>query len=182
MSFGGPPPNTSPPSGPFEAHLTAVASSPYTIGVAIFLLNMCGRFLPFEVTKEQEKYLNQPFVRRLIIFVIFFVATRNIVTAGWMSLIVIVCVGYLFNENSSFCLFSKVKKGSIVNDTNAPAPIATSTPSGLSAEEQQILKSLSDKAERLKSTQSVETDIPTNSNGAKLHHQYKKVLENLSMN
>lgn len=186
MSFGGPPPNTSPPSGPFEAHLTAVASSPYTIGVAIFLLNMCGRFLPFEITKEQEKYLNQPFVRRLIIFVIFFVATRNIVTAGWMSLLVIISVGYLFNENSSFCLFSKVKKGSVMNDTKVVAeantPTPTASPSGLSTEEQQILKSLSDKAERLKSTQSVDNEKPIEYNGAKLHHQYNKVLENLWRN
>ena len=188
MSFGGPPPNTPPPSGPFEAHLTAVASSPYTIGVAIFLLNMCGRFLPFEVTKEQEKYLNQPFVRRLIIFVIFFVATRNIVTAGWMSLLVIACVGYLFNENSSFCLFGKSKNnnGTSVNDTKvvaqANAPTPPSTSSGLSTEEQQILKSLSDKAERLKSTQSVDNEGSNNMNGAKLHQQYKKVLENLWTN
>ena len=183
MSFGGPPPNTLPPSGPFEAHLTAVASSPYTIGVAIFLLNMCGRFLPFEVTREQEKYLNQPFVRRLIIFVIFFVATRNIVTAGWMSLLVIACVGYLFNENSSFCLFSKGKKGASVNETKvvaqANAPTPTSTPSGLSMEEQQILKSLSDKAERLKSTPSVDNEGSSNMTGAKLHKQYQRVLENL---
>jgi len=186
MSFGGPPPNTLPPSGPFDAHLTAVASSPYTIGVAIFLLNMCGRFLPFEMTKEQEKYLNQPFVRRIIIFVIFFVATRNIVTAGWMSLLVIACVGYLFNENSDFCLFSKGKKGSVVNDTKAVAqanaPTSTPTTSGLSMEEQQILKSLSDKAERLKSTQSVDNEGPNSMNGAKLNQQYKKVLENLWIN
>ena len=187
MSFGGPPPNMAPPSGPFEAHLTAVASSPYTIGLAIFLLNTCGRFLPFEISKEQERFLNQPFIRRLIIFVIFFIATRNIVTAGLMSLVVILCIGYLFNENSSLCLFGKAKSsGTSVNDTKvvaqANAPTPTATPSGLSMEEQQILKSLSDKAERLKSTQSVDNEGARGSSGAKLHQQYQKVLDNLLTN
>ena len=101
-----------------------------------------------------------------------------------MSLVVILCIGYLFNENSSLCLFGKAKSsGTSVNDTKviaqANAPTPTATPSGLSMEEQQILKSLSDKAERLKSTQSVDNEGARGSSGAKLHQQYQKVLENL---
>ena len=61
MSFGGPPPNTIPPSGPFESALTSVASSPYAIALGIFTLNIASRFLPFEITKGQEQFLNQSF-------------------------------------------------------------------------------------------------------------------------
>jgi len=107
MSFGGPPPAMAPPSGPFEASMAKVASSPYALAVAIFLINLGGRFLPMEISKEQEAFLNQPWFRRIIIFVIFFLATRNIVTAGWLALIVILFVGYLFNENSSLCILGK---------------------------------------------------------------------------
>jgi hypothetical protein len=195
MSFGGPPPNALPPSGPFEAHLTAVASSPYTIGIAIFLLNTCGRFLPFEVSKEQEKFLNQPIIRRLLIFVIFFIATRNIVIAGLMSIIVIICIAYLFNENSDYYLLGKSKALSsssaqtkVVAQANAPStgPTVTSsapgTPVGLSMEEQMILKSLSDKAEKFRASQAADM-IGTNSGtGAKLHQQYQKIIESLSFN
>jgi hypothetical protein len=184
MSFAGPPPNASPPSGPFEASLSSLASSPYAIGIAIFLLNTCGRFLPFEITKEQEKFLNQPAIRRLIIFVIFFVATRNIITAGLMSLIVITIIGYLCNENSSLYLFRKGQFNGSTNEetkviaqANAPVQVPGPSPtSGLSMEEQQILKSLSDKAERLKSTQSVNNETPIAST---VRQQYKKVIDSL---
>ena len=186
MSFGGPPPNALPPSGPFEAHLTAIASSPYTIGLAIFLLNTCGRFLPFEVSKEQEKFLNQPAIRRLIIFVIIFIATRNIVIAGLMSLIVIICIGYLFNENSEYCLIGKSKALNPTVPPAAPAtpaaPSASNGPGALSMEEQMILKSLTDKAEKFRASQATDMVGTNSGTGAKLHQQYQKIIENLLSN
>jgi len=191
MSFGGPPPNALPPSGPFEAYLTAVASSPYTIGLAIFLLNTCGRFLPFEVSKEQEKFLNQPTIRRLLIFVIFFIATRNIVIAGLMSLVVIICIAYLFNENSDYYLLGKSKALSassaetkVVAQANAPStgPTASSVATGLSMEEQMILKSLTDKADKFRASQAADMVGTNSGTGAKLHQQYQKIIESLSFN
>ena len=158
-----------PPSGPFEATLTTVASSPYTIAAAIFLLNMGGRFLPFEITKGQEKFLNQPMFRRLIIFVIFFVATRNFVTATWLALVMILCIGYLFNENSDLYLFSSHGHGAekTVGDTVA-----------LTQEEQMMLKSLSDKAEKIRkaSEKPVELAKPKPN---EVHKKYKRILQNL---
>jgi hypothetical protein len=169
MSFGGPPPPMPAPSGPFEASLTTVASSPYTIAAAIFLLNMGGRFLPFEITKGQEKFLNQPMFRRLIIFVIFFVATRNFVTATWLALVVILCIGYLFNENSDLYLFSSHSHGAdkTIGDTVA-----------LTQEEQMMLKSLSDKAEKIRkaSEKPVELAKPKPN---EVHKKYKRILQNL---
>jgi hypothetical protein len=169
MSFGGPPPPMPPPSGPFEATLTTVASSPYTIAAAIFLLNMGGRFLPFEITKGQEKFLNQPMFRRLIIFVIFFVATRNFVTATWLAIVVILCLGYLLNENSDLYLFSSHGHGAekTVGDTVA-----------LTQEEQMMLKSLSDKAEKIRkaSEKPVELAKPKPN---EVHKKYKRILQNL---
>ena len=166
MSFGGPPPSALPPSGPFEATMVSVASSPYTLAIAIFLLNMGGRFLPFEISKGQENFLNQPIFRRLIIFVIFFVATRNLVNALWMSLLTILCIGYLFNENSEYYIFGKgggAKK--TVGDSLSLTP-----------EEQQILKSLSDKAEKVKKASETTSEVKVVSNA---HAQYKKVMDSL---
>ena len=157
------------PSGPFEATLATVASSPYTIAAAIFLLNMGGRFLPFEITKGQEKFLNQPMFRRLIIFVIFFVATRNIVTATLLAVIVILFMGYLLNENSDFYLFSSHSHISekTVGDTLA-----------LTQEEQMMLKSLSDKAEKIRkaSEKPVELAKPKPN---EVHKKYQKILQSL---
>jgi len=171
MSFGGPPPAMAPPSGPFEASMAKVASSPYALAVAIFLINLGGRFLPMEITKQQEAFLNQPWFRRIIIFVIFFLATRNIVTAGWMALIVILCVGYLFNENSSLCILGQGGIGTCKNKTAVQSISLTS-------EEQAILKSLQDKAAKLVTKQPDEASVNTKM-GWKSHEQYKKVLRGL---
>lgn len=168
MSFGGPPPAMAPPSGPFEESITKFASSPYTLAAAIFLINIGGRFLPMEITKGQEQYLNTPWFRRCIIFVIFFLATRNIITALWISLIVILCIGYLFNENSSLYLFGKGKgKGKVPTEGDKYA---------LTMEEQAILKSLQDKAAKIQKAVPVGIE---DSIGVKKHTQYTNVMNKL---
>ena len=169
MSFSGPPPSMAPPSGPFEATLTKIATSPYALAVAIFLINLGGRFLPMEITKEQEKFLNQPWFRRIIIFVIFFLATRNFITASWMSLLVILCVGYLFNENSSLCIL----KGGITGTACKAKGLKESV--GLTSEEQAILKSLQDKAAKL--SQSTD-EVPVNTKIPR-HDKYQKLMRGL---
>jgi len=174
MSFGGPPPVMTPPSGPFEATLSKVASSPYALATAMFLINIGGRFLPMEITKEQEAFLNQPWFRRIIIFVIFFLATRNLVTAFWLSSIVILCVGYLFNENSSLCLFGK---GGLSSSSTCNTKSAKETLS-LSPEEKAILKNLQDKAAKI--AQAEKDEIPVNTKvTSKSTDQYQKVLRGL---
>ena len=170
MSFSGPPPAMAPPSGPFEATLTKIASSPYSLAVAIFLINLGGRFLPMEISREQEKFLNQPWFRRSIIFVIFFLATRNFITAGWMALIVILFVGYLFNENSSLCVFGKGGLGTCKTKDLKETVMLT-------PEEQAILKSLQDKAAKISQQHN---DIPVNTKvTSSSHDQYQKVMRGL---
>ena len=163
-----------PPSGPFEAILTKVASSPYALATAMFLINIGGRFLPLEITKEQEAFLNQPWFRRIIIFVIFFLATRNLVTAFWLSSIVILCVGYLFNENSSLCLFGK---GGLSSASTCKTKDAKETLS-LSAEEKAILKNLQDKAAKIAAAEKDEVPVNTKVT-SKSTDQYHKVLRGL---
>jgi len=170
MSFGGPTPSATPPSGPFEASMSQIASSPYTLAAAIFLLNIGGRFLPMEISKGQEQFLNQAWFRRTIIFVIFFVATRNLVTAAWLSLIMILCIGYLFNENSSLFIFGK---------SNAGISVAQSV--ALTPEEQAILKSLSDKSERIKSAAATPLGLAKDK-ASSTHDKYQKVIRSLWAN
>ena len=172
MSFGGPPPTMLPPSGPFEASLTKIATSPYALAAAMFFINLGGRFLPLEITREQEKFLNQPWFRRFIIFVIFFLATRNIITAAWLALIVILCVGYLFNENSSLCIFGKGGMGTCKTKEDKQTM-------GLTGEEQAILKSLQDKAARITSNDDSEIPVNTKIGGSRSHSQYQKVMKGL---
>jgi hypothetical protein len=124
---------------PLDALMATVNSNPYFIGLMMLLLNLGGRFLALEISKDQEKFLSQPIVRRFFLFAVLFVATRNVIIAAGLAVIVILLLGYLLNENSDLCLW----KSCIV----APKPEQPKQEGfgGLTPEEAIILKRLQDK-------------------------------------
>jgi hypothetical protein len=153
------------PMSPFDSLLASINSNPYFIGMMMLLLNFGGRFVSLEMTKKQEEIFSNTWVRRSLIFIIIFVGTRNILVAFIMSFVIILCIGYLFNENSSLCLFKSGIPGSTCSTehfTTAPIlinppPVFPSTqgppiiPSGdLTIEEKHILKTLQNKVEAIK--------------------------------
>ena len=90
---------------PMDELIASVNSSPYVVGTMMLLLNLGGRFLSMEVTPGQEKILSHPYVRRFFLIVVLFVATRNIVVAVGFGIIVIILLGFLFNEKSDLCIW-----------------------------------------------------------------------------
>lgn len=148
-----------PTLGAFDIALNTINTSPYIIGSMMLMMNLGARFLSLEITKNQEKFLSHPWVRRFLIFVVFFIGTRNVWVAFWMALIVILLIGYLFNENSSLCLFRGGLPGSACKvegfDTTHMAAEGShgSKPQqqsvGLTPEEQEILQKLLAKQQRL---------------------------------
>jgi hypothetical protein len=128
---------------PIEAFANVFNSNPYFIGLMMLLLNLGGRFITLEVTKEQEKFFQNPWVRRFLIFTVLFVATRNLVVAGIMTLVIVLFLGYLFNENSSLCLFGKTGNASASCGKDGQQKKET-----LTVEEMEILSRLSAKAQK----------------------------------
>lgn len=128
---------------PIDGFLQIFNNNPYFIGLMMLILNLGGRFISLEVTKKQEQFLQHPWVRRILIFTVLFVATRNIWVAFWATLTFVIFLGYLFNENSALCLFGSMgAKGSTCAD-GTPSPGEEMTP-----EEKEILQRLSAKAQR----------------------------------
>lgn len=134
------------PISPLDAFLQIFNTNPYFIGLMMLILNLGGRFISLEVTKKQEQFLQQPWVRRILIFTVLFVATRNIWVAFWTTVAVVLFLGYLFNENSALCIFGNGgRDGSKCAD--GPKPGEEMTP-----EEKEILQRLSAKAQRYQAT------------------------------
>jgi len=136
------------PLNPIEALIGSFNTNTYFIGLMMILLNLGGRHLAGGLTPEQDKALQNPWFRRALLFVVVFVATRNIFTAFWMSLGLILIVGYLTNENSSFYLFGEPRKQDAAAAAQPP-PL----PQGLTAEEQEIYRRLHDKVNKLKESE-----------------------------
>jgi hypothetical protein len=130
---------TVPALNPFDVLMGTINTNPYFIGLMMLLLNLGGRFLALEISKEQEKFLAQPMVRRFFLFAVLFVATRNVLIAAALAIIMIVFIGYLFNENSDLCLW---KPCSHIPLLEVPTKEGFQ---GLTAEEAMIFKRLQDK-------------------------------------
>jgi hypothetical protein len=131
---------------PIDSVLQMFNTNPYFIGLTMLLMNLGGRFLTLDVTKKQEQFLQHPWVRRSLIFIVIFIGTRNIWVAFWATLLVVLLMGYLFNENSALCIFGKggANGATCTGDT----PIDTKK-EALSPEEKEILMRLQSKAQRL---------------------------------
>jgi hypothetical protein len=124
---------------PLDTVLHLFNTNPYFIGLMMLILNLGGRFIGLEVTKQQEQFLQLPWVRRILIFTVLFVATRSIWVAFWATLGVVLFLGYLFNENSALCLFgTNGKKGATCDKKEGE----------MTPEEKEILHRLSSKASR----------------------------------
>lgn len=122
---------------PLEAIINGFNTNPYFIGIMMLLLNLGGRFLAMDVSKEQEKFFSNPWVRSFLFFVVIFIATRNVLVAFWLSLIIVIGIKFLFNENSDIYIFKKESM------TDYPKEQVVLTP-----EEMDIYKKLSDKVAR----------------------------------
>jgi hypothetical protein len=130
---------------PIEAMVMSLNTNTYLIGLSMILLNLGGRHLAPSLTPEQDKFFQNPWIRRGMLFVVIFVATRNVFTALWLTIGLILVIGYLFNEHSSLYLFGEP----------VPQPPTYTPPPtiGLTTEEQEIYKRLHDKMNRSQTEQ-----------------------------
>lgn len=136
------------PVNPIEALINGLNTNTYLIGMSMILLNLGGRHLALGLTPEQDRFFQNMWMRRAMLFVVIFVATRNIFTAFWLSVGLILVIGYLFNEHSDLYLFGDPVP------LPPPAPAAASS-RGLTGEEQEILKRLQDKSNKLQAAEAL---------------------------
>lgn len=149
-----------PQLGIFDSVLNTLNTSPYFIGSMMLMMNLGARFLALEVTKGQEAFLSHQWVRRSLIFVVFYMGTRSVWISFWMALIVILLLGYLFNENSAFCLFKAGLPGSACIRGKEGFVGQGPMQPGLTPEENDILQKLLAKQSRFQaSITSVDSEI-----------------------
>jgi hypothetical protein len=128
---------TNTPTNPIEGFFSSLNTNTYFIGLMMLVLNLGGRHLATSLTAEQDKFLQNPWFRRLLLFVVIFVATRNVFTAFWLSISIIVLLAHLTNESSRLYIFGRPKDA-----------VVEPVPEGLNADESEIFRKLNDKMKR----------------------------------
>ena len=104
----------------------------YFIGIMMILVNIGSRFIISELNDEHKEFINNKNLRRLFIFGVFFMATRDISVSLLLTLMFVLFVTELFNENSDFSLIEKnlnnnleKKDSKVINDKKLQDTIDT---------------------------------------------------------
>lgn len=91
----------------------SLGGNKYILGLMILLINIGARYIGNEVGDFMHKVLNHKFSRRFLIFLVLWMGTRDLVVAGVITILFIVFVNTLFNENSDYCILPIENKSSI---------------------------------------------------------------------
>ena len=86
---------------------TILSSNKYLLGLMILLINLGARYIGSELTEFQHKVLNHKFARRILIFLVIWMGTRDIVVALVLTTCFVLLVNVFFNEHSRFCILPK---------------------------------------------------------------------------
>ena len=82
----------------------------YMIGITMVIVNLGARFIVNELNEEQKKFINTKYLRRIVIFFLIFMATRDIVISLVLTVIVVLVLFEFFNEDSEYSLVPKKEK------------------------------------------------------------------------
>ena len=95
-----------------------LSANPWLAGICYVILNLGGKHIAMNLTPEQEKLFGSMWVRPLIIFCLCFIATRNVVTAFWLTAMFMLIFYVILYEASPFCLLRVVPVKTPVQNPN----------------------------------------------------------------
>jgi len=81
-------------------HINAVASSPFTVGIMILLTNVASRYIVHEFSSNDEEYGQNILLRRLAIFAVCFVGTRDLLVSILLTAGFAILAGGLFRGST----------------------------------------------------------------------------------
>lgn len=85
-----------------ESSLKIVNTSPFFLGVMMILLNLFSRYIVHEVSDTDEEYKQFIIIRRIAVFAVSFVATRDVVMSLILTSAFIVISTGLYHSKSVY--------------------------------------------------------------------------------
>ena len=93
-----------------------ICNNKYLIGVIMILINIGARFIVNELNEDQLKIVNSTNVRRIMIYLVVFMATRDIFTTIIIGTITILLIKEFFNNESENSLIKKENKNNDISE------------------------------------------------------------------
>jgi len=76
--------------------LSCINDNKYMIGITMIMLNIGARFIIDELDDDLRKMISNVFVRRVVIFCSFFMATKDLFTAIVLTIIFVILINEVF--------------------------------------------------------------------------------------
>ena len=106
-------------SNSFWKHYGKINNSKLLSGLAMLVLNLFSKYVELNLSKSQEAYIRNSITREILIFIVIFVGTRDIITSVLMTAAFVILSNTVFNEKSNLCIMpAKYKYLHKVLDTN----------------------------------------------------------------
>jgi len=91
-----------------DSILFYVSNNKLFLGSIMLLTNIGSKYLMLDIPKNLEKLFSKYFILRcLVLFSIFFMATRDIKISILLTLVLLIVLKYVINENSSYCVIKE---------------------------------------------------------------------------
>ena len=87
-----------------DNHFNKLNNNKYFIGCMMILLNIGSKYLFEEFGELHNLLLTKKIIRRLMVFVIVFIAIRDVKASIIITLLFIIIVLELLNEKSKYCI------------------------------------------------------------------------------
>jgi len=96
----------------YVKHINNIANyyannNPLLAGVSMLILNIGTKYVTLDISEKQDEFIKTILFRRLAVFIIFWIGTKDISSSIALTLLYIIFIVHLFNENSNYYLFKK---------------------------------------------------------------------------
>ncbi len=79
-------------------------NSKFFAGILMILMNLGSKYISLELSESQDEFFSNIIIRRIMIFTVVFIATKDIIVSFIITACFIILVSGLFNQNSKYCL------------------------------------------------------------------------------
>tara|TARA_X000000950_G_scaffold289417_1_gene413112 strand:+ start:2299 stop:2625 length:327 start_codon:yes stop_codon:yes gene_type:complete len=76
-----------------------LSKNKYVLGITMIIINIGSRFLLDELTPKQKKFINKPLIRRVTIFCIFYMATKDCIASLVLTGFFIIFIGDILKDD-----------------------------------------------------------------------------------
>jgi hypothetical protein len=87
-----------------DGTINILNNSKYFTAIMMLLMNLGARYISLELSQFHEEILSNPIFRRILIFTVVFISTRDIKVSLISTAVFVILVSGIFNEDSKYCI------------------------------------------------------------------------------